>query len=80
MLTIDAHKGSAFCVAFSGDGKRLVTAGQDRFARVWSAAKGMNVASLEGHQADAYGAAFTPSGKSVVSSSQDKTVRVWEAR
>jgi WD40 repeat protein len=64
---------------FSPDGTRVVTAGQDRVARIWNAIEGTPIAQLEGHTASLATAAFSPDGRSIVTGSDDGTARVWDA-
>jgi WD40 repeat protein len=74
-------------VAFSADGKRIVTGGGDPFRRgfnpgevkVWDAATGQEKLSLKGHTAPVSSVAFSADGKRIVSGSYDRTVKVWEA-
>jgi WD40 repeat protein len=66
-------------VAYSTDGRRLVSAGADGTVRVWRAAGGPAVV-LRGHEGSVSDAAFDPAGDRVVSSGQDGTVRVWSSR
>ena len=65
--------------AFSPDGQRIVTASEDKTARVWNAANGQLLAKLEGHTDSVVQAAFSPDGQRIVTASEDKTARVWNA-
>ena len=71
------HRGIVRSVAYSADGSRLVTAGDDKVARIWNPDSGALVATLEGHEGIIGGAAFDPTGELVVTASEDWTVRVW---
>jgi hypothetical protein len=66
-------------VAFSPDGRWVVTASGDNTARVWDVGTGSTVAVLRGHSAEVRSAAFSPDGNRVVTASLDETARVWEA-
>ena len=49
--------------AFSPDGQRIVTASDDKTARIWDAATGKPIGEpLKGHEDDVYSAAFSPDG------------------
>ena len=61
------------------DGTRVVTASDDKTARVWDAARGKPIGRLQGHGDRVNSAAFTPDGTRVVTASEDKTARVWDA-
>ena len=66
--------------AFSPDGKRIITASQDRTARIWDAATGKAIGEpLIGHSGTVRSAAFSPDGHRVVTASDDKTARIWDA-
>ena len=67
-------------VAFSPDGKRIVSGSWDETARVWDTNSGQPVGPpLTGHTGPVSSVAFSPDGKRIVSGSFDKTVRVWDA-
>ena len=65
--------------AFSPDGSRIVTASDDKTARVWDAATGKAIAVLSGHEGKVHSAAFSPDGTRIVTASEDKTARLWDA-
>jgi WD40 repeat protein len=63
-------------VAFSPDGKYIVSGGADNTVRVWEASTGQEVARMF-HDSAVTSAVFSPDLKYVVSASVDSTVRVW---
>jgi WD40 repeat protein len=64
--------------SFSPDGRRIVTASEDKTAKIWDAASGHLLATLQGHSARLGFAAFSPDGRLIVTSSDDKTAKLWE--
>ena len=64
--------------AFSGDGKRVVTASGDQTARIWDAESGQEIAVLKIHTGVVLSAAFSGDSKRVVTASDDKTARIWD--
>jgi conflict system STAND superfamily ATPase/WD40 domain-containing protein len=66
-------------IAFSPDGKRVVTASRDNTARLWDAESGKDIAELKGHTSSVWSAAFSPDGTRVVTASEDGTARLWDA-
>jgi sugar lactone lactonase YvrE len=73
------HRGAVRSVAFSPDGKRVVTGSDDKTARVWDLSRATPAATvLEGHRDAVWSVAFSPGGKRVVTGSDDKTARVWD--
>jgi WD40 repeat protein len=68
--------GKVFRVAFTPDGKQLVTTAQDRAVRFWEAATGKSLFRF-GLTADATGLAFSPDGKTIGTTSTDGKVVLW---
>jgi WD40 repeat protein/serine/threonine protein kinase len=79
IFTISAGD-SVINVAFSPDGTRVVTGGQDHTARVWDARTGRPLLELKGHTDTVRSMAFSPDGTWLVTASDDRTARVWDAR
>ena len=73
-----AHDNAVQSLAFSSNGKYIVSGSWDGTARVWEAASGQELARMT-HDSGVSSVAFSSDGKYVVSGSYDKTARVWEA-
>ena len=56
-------------VAFSADGKRIVSGSWDQTAKVWDVDKGQEVRTLKGHTQEVSSVAFSVDGKRIVSGS-----------
>ncbi len=73
----DAHGKHAQAVAFSRDGKLLVSVGQDARVRLFAAGDFSPAGAFEGHTKSANTISFSPDGKRLATGSTDLTVRVW---
>jgi WD40 repeat protein len=77
---IEGHTDEVDSVAFSPDGKHIVSGSHDKTIRVWDAVTGDIVSGpFEGHTSAVNSVAFSPDGKYIVIGSDDKTIRVWDA-
>jgi WD40 repeat protein len=73
--TLEGHTGDVKSVAFTPDGKRILTGSSDRSVRVWDAGSGQEVAKLEGHTASVWSVAALYDNARALSCGFDKTLR-----
>src|SRR5262249_50445726 len=64
---------------FSPDGRTVVTASDDRTARLWDVATGREVGKVMRHDGPVVFAGFSNDGRWVLTASRDGTARVWDA-
>jgi WD40 repeat protein len=72
------HREEVRAVAFSPDGRWIVTASLDRTARIWEAATGRTMAQLRGHGAAVATASFSPDGVGVLTAAADGSARIYD--
>lgn len=75
--TLRADSGPATAVAFSPDGKTLVTGYEDFNAILWDPSSGTKVRELGSEAGSIYSIQFTKSGEYFATGSWDRRVRVW---
>jgi eukaryotic-like serine/threonine-protein kinase len=79
IVTCEGHKDSISSLAYSSDGRWLVTGSQDQTARIWDVKTGRQFRLLQGHIAHINCVDFSPNGRLIATVSSDRTARVWDA-
>jgi eukaryotic-like serine/threonine-protein kinase len=74
-----SHANAVMGVAFSPDGKTVLTGCLDGTARLWDAATTKPLGKPLPHQDQVRAVAFSPGGKTVLTGSDDGTARLWDA-
>jgi hypothetical protein len=67
-----------YALAFTPDGRTLISGGRDRTIRLWDLATGRERAVLRAYAGGATALAVTPDGRTLISGSNDGTVRLWD--
>jgi WD40 repeat protein len=75
---MDGHPEQVNVIAFSPDGRRLVTASADRTLKVWDTRSGRELITLAGHDASVLDVSFTPDGHLLVTRGANGAVLVWD--
>ena len=70
------HASYVLSVAFSPDGKQVLTGSEDKTAKLWDLS-GREIQTFSGHASSVWSVAFSPDGKQVLTGSEDKTAKLW---
>ena len=80
-FTLSGHKKPVHSVAFSDDGKYIISGAADSTIRIWDCKKRGEVKKLEGHSRAVSTVNFSHNGMYIVSASKyypDNSIRVWK--
>lgn len=75
---LSGHKRSILEATFSPDGRQLVTASEDRTARLWDVTTGKLLRTFSGHKGGVRSVAFSPDGRVLATASVDQTAKMWD--
>ena len=76
--TFNGHADTVTAVAFSPDGKKVLTGSSDKTAKLWDIATEKAEKTFIGHTDEVTAVAFSPDGKKVLTGSKDKTAKLWD--
>jgi WD40 repeat protein len=72
------HGNVVASVAFSPDGRYVLTGSYDHTARLWDATTAKELRRFEGHSDSVTSIAFSPDARCVLTGSQDRSIRLWD--
>lgn len=72
------HTAPIYTAVFSADGKWVLTASEDKTAKIWDYQSGLLLANLQGHSAPVLEADFSSDGNFIYTLSSDGTVKIWD--
>ena len=77
VIRIAAHTGKVTALAFSPDGKLLVSGSEDKTVRIFDAATGKAIALLKGHDAGIAVVGFSADGKTITTVDRNQKAIKW---
>src|SRR5262249_9845061 len=77
LRTLKDHIDAIYALAFTPDGKRLVTGAADRSVKIWDAASGTRLYTLSDSTDGINAIAISPDGRRVAGGGYDQTIRIW---
>lgn len=80
LRTLEGHASYVLSVAVTPDGRRAISASNDRMLRVWDLESAQTQLVLEGHEERVSAVALTLDGNYAVSASHDRTLRLWDLK
>ncbi|KAK5994039.1 Vegetative incompatibility HET-E-1-like protein [Cladobotryum mycophilum] len=76
--TLTGHTDPVHTVAFSMDGRQILSGSSDHTIRIWNASTGACIQTLKGHAGNVHCATFAAKDQRVFSGADDYTMRIWD--
>ncbi|KAG2738087.1 WD40 repeat-like protein [Suillus brevipes Sb2] len=77
VATLKGHTGIVWCLAWTKDGKTLISGSFDCSIRTWNTTKWKQTAVLDEHTSPVSAIAISPNDRILASASDDNTARLW---
>jgi WD40 repeat protein len=75
--SFEGHDDKVTSVAYSPDGKSIISGSSDMTIKLWDVATGKLTRAFEGHTSSVQSIAFSRDGKTILSGSFDGTMKLW---
>ncbi len=79
MYLPQAHDDVIYAARFSPDGKRVASAGADKYLRTFDVASSQLIRRFEGHTNYVLSVGWKGDGQQIASASADSTIKIWDA-
>jgi WD40 repeat protein len=77
VATLKGHTSTVWCLAWTKDGKTLISGSADSSIRTWNTTNWQQIAVLDEHTDIVTAIAISPNGRILASASSDTTARLW---
>ncbi|KIK33461.1 hypothetical protein CY34DRAFT_813577 [Suillus luteus UH-Slu-Lm8-n1] len=77
IATLKGHTNAVYCLAWTKNGKTLISGSHDFSIRTWNTTNWKQTAVLDEHTSHVYALAISPNDRILASASGDKTARLW---
>jgi len=78
--SFDGHDGPVFSVAFSPDGRFVISGGNDNTIKLWEIASGKEIRTFQNQAAPVKAVAYSPDGQFTISGTADGSIRLCDTK